>query len=68
MLARIVGQNNVVARVSVNLNTKSSTLLDEQFDPEGQVPRSQLQIKIKQLRLNHSLKQVAQVLEQMFPM
>jgi len=41
MLARIVGQNNVVARVSVNLNTKSSTLLDEQFDPEGQVPRSQ---------------------------
>jgi len=41
MLARIVGQNNVVARVSVNLNTKSSTLLDEKFDPEGQVPRSQ---------------------------
>jgi flagellar M-ring protein FliF len=41
MLARIVGQNNVVARVSVNLNTKSSTLLDEHFDPEGQVPRSQ---------------------------
>ena len=41
MLARIVGHNNVVARVSVNLNTKSSTLLDEQFDPEGQVPRSQ---------------------------
>jgi flagellar M-ring protein FliF len=41
MLARIVGKNNVVARVSVNLNTKSSTLLDEQFDPEGQVPRTQ---------------------------
>ena len=41
MLARIVGKNNVVARVSVNLNTKSSTLLDEQFDPDGQVPRTQ---------------------------
>lgn len=31
----------MVARVSVNLNTKSSTLLDEQFDPDGQVPRTQ---------------------------
>jgi flagellar M-ring protein FliF len=41
MLARIVGKNNVVARVSVNLNTKSSTLLDEKFDPDGQVPRTQ---------------------------
>lgn len=41
MLARIVGKNNVVARVSVNLNTTSSTLLDEKFDPEGQVPRTQ---------------------------
>ncbi len=47
MLARIVGQNNVVARVSVNLNTKSSTLLDEQFDPEGQVPRIQTTDKDK---------------------
>ena len=41
MLARIVGKDQVVARVSVNLNTKSSTLLDEKFDPEGQVPRTQ---------------------------
>jgi flagellar M-ring protein FliF len=40
MLARIVGKENVVARVSVNLDTKSSTLLDEKFDPEGQVPRT----------------------------
>ena len=47
MLARIVGQNNVVARVSVNLNTKSSTLLDEHFDPEGQVPRIQTTDKDK---------------------
>ena len=40
MLARIVGKENVVARVSVNLDTKSSTLLDEKFDPDGQVPRT----------------------------
>ena len=41
MLARIVGKDQVVARVSVNLDTKSSTLLDEKFDPDGQVPRTQ---------------------------
>jgi flagellar M-ring protein FliF len=42
MLAHIVGgKDKVVARVSVNLDTKSSTLLDEKFDPEGQVPRTQ---------------------------
>jgi flagellar M-ring protein FliF len=41
MLARIVGKDKVVARVSVNLDTKSSTLLDEKFDPDGQVPRTQ---------------------------
>lgn len=44
MLAPIVGgQDKVVARVSVNLDTKSSTMLDEKFDPDGQggVPRTQ---------------------------
>jgi flagellar M-ring protein FliF len=42
MLAHIVGgKDKVVARVSVNLDTKASTLLDEKFDPEGQVPRTQ---------------------------
>jgi flagellar M-ring protein FliF len=40
MLAKIVGRDKVVARVSVNLDTKSSTLLDEKFDPDGQVPRT----------------------------
>lgn len=40
MLARIVGKDKVVARVSVNLDTKSSTMLDEKFDPDGQVPRT----------------------------
>ena len=41
MLARIVGKDKVVARVSVNLDTQSSTILDETFDPDGQVPRTQ---------------------------
>jgi len=44
MLAPIVGgKDKVVARVSVNLDTKSSTMLDEKFDPDGQggVPRTQ---------------------------
>jgi flagellar M-ring protein FliF len=40
MLAKIVGRDKVVARVSVNLDTKSSTLLDEKFDPDGSVPRT----------------------------
>ena len=41
MLAKIVGgKDKVVARVSVNLDTMSTTKLDEQFDPEGQVPRT----------------------------
>jgi flagellar M-ring protein FliF len=40
MLAKIVGRDQVVARVSVNLDTKSSTMLDEQFDPDGAVPRT----------------------------
>jgi len=41
MLARIVGRDKVVAKVSVNLDTQSSTILDEKFDPDGQVPRTQ---------------------------
>ena len=41
MLAKIVGRGNVIAKVSVNLDTKSSTQLKEEFDPDGQVPRTQ---------------------------
>ncbi len=41
MLAKTVGRENVIARVSVNLDTKSMTELDEKFDPDGQVPRTQ---------------------------
>ena len=40
MLSKVV-EGGVVARVSVNLNTESLTSLDEKFDPEGQVPRTQ---------------------------
>jgi flagellar M-ring protein FliF len=40
MLSKIV-EGGVVARVSVNLNTESLTTLDEKFDPDGQVPRTQ---------------------------
>ena len=40
MLARTVGNGNVIARVSVNLNTKAETKLDEVFDPDGSVPRT----------------------------
>ena len=41
MLAKTVGRENVIARVSVNLDTKSMTELNEEFDPDGQVPRTQ---------------------------
>jgi flagellar M-ring protein FliF len=40
MLSKIV-EGGVVARVSVNLNTESLTTLNEEFDPDGQVPRTQ---------------------------
>ena len=40
MLSKIVGNNQVVAKVSVNLETKTSTELDERFDPDGSVPRT----------------------------
>ncbi|MBN2068692.1 MAG: flagellar M-ring protein FliF [Opitutales bacterium] len=43
MLTRVVGLNNVVARVSVELNTESASILEERFDPDGQVIRSQTQ-------------------------
>lgn len=41
MLARLVGPQNVVARVSVELDTEATTVTEERFDPEGQVVRSQ---------------------------
>lgn len=41
MLERIVGQGKVVTRVSVDLETDTSTIVEEIYDPESQVVRSQ---------------------------
>ena len=40
MLTPIVGFGNVIARVSVELDTTTQTLQEETFDPEGQVIRN----------------------------
>jgi flagellar M-ring protein FliF len=40
MLASVVGPGNAVARVSVDIDTSSSTTVEEKFDPEGQVLRN----------------------------
>lgn len=45
MLARIVGKDNVVARVSVDLDTQAVTRTEDIFDPNGQVVRNQTQIE-----------------------
>jgi flagellar M-ring protein FliF len=41
MLARVVGQQNVVARVSVELDTEAVSAVEDKYDPNGQVVRSQ---------------------------
>lgn len=41
MLTPIVGLNNVVAKVSVTVNTDTAKMVEERFDPNGQVMRSQ---------------------------
>ncbi len=41
MLSKIVGSGNIVARVAVDIETEASTFLEEKFDPNGQVVRSQ---------------------------
>jgi len=43
MLARVVGAQNVVARVSVELDTQATTLTEDRYDPNGQVVRNQTQ-------------------------
>ncbi|MGF1483009.1 MAG: flagellar basal-body MS-ring/collar protein FliF [Opitutales bacterium] len=37
LLLPVVGQGNVVARVSVDLETEATTMVEEIYDPEGQV-------------------------------
>lgn len=41
MLAKVVGPQNVVARVSVELDTQAVSMTEDKFDPNGQVVRSQ---------------------------
>ncbi len=41
MLKPVVGEGNVVVRVSADIDTEAATLTEERFDPEAQVVRSQ---------------------------
>lgn len=41
MLLPVVGANNAIVRVSAEIETEATTLVQEKFDPEGQVVRSQ---------------------------
>ncbi len=41
MLGKVVGPGNVVARVSVDVDSEASTIVRETFDPDGQVARSE---------------------------
>jgi flagellar M-ring protein FliF len=41
MLAAVIGPGNAVVRVSAEIDTEATTLVQERFDPDGQVVRSQ---------------------------
>ena len=41
MLSAVIGPGNAVVRVSAEIETEATTLLQEKYDPEGQVVRSQ---------------------------
>lgn len=41
MLVPVVGANNAIVRVSAEIETEATTTMQERFDPEGQVVRSQ---------------------------
>ncbi len=41
MLKPVVGEGNVVVRVSADIDTEAATLTEERYDPEAQVVRSQ---------------------------
>lgn len=41
MLHSVIGEGKVVARVSVDLETSATTVVEEKYDPESQVVRSQ---------------------------
>jgi flagellar M-ring protein FliF len=41
MLVPVVGANNAIVRVSADIDTEASTVMQEKYDPEGQVVRTQ---------------------------
>jgi flagellar basal-body M-ring protein/flagellar hook-basal body protein (fliF) len=41
MLVPVLGANNAIVRVSADIDSEATTLMQEKFDPEGQVVRSQ---------------------------
>jgi len=41
MLVPVLGNGNAVVRVSAEIDTESTTMMQEKFDPDGQVVRSQ---------------------------
>ncbi|HEU5081178.1 MAG TPA: flagellar basal-body MS-ring/collar protein FliF [Opitutaceae bacterium] len=45
MLIPVVGANNAIVRVSAEIDTEATTLVQEKFDPEGQVVRSQTTVE-----------------------
>jgi flagellar M-ring protein FliF len=45
MLVPVVGANNAIVRVSAEIDTEATTLMQEKYDPEGQVVRSQTVIE-----------------------
>ena len=45
MLSKVLGPGNSVVRVSATINTDASTIAEEKFDPEGQVPRQETTIE-----------------------
>jgi flagellar M-ring protein FliF len=45
MLAKVLGPGNSVVRVSATINNEASTVTEEKFDPEGQVPRQETAVE-----------------------
>ncbi len=45
MLGKVVGAGNVVARVSVEVDPEAATVLEERYDPDSQVARTETQIE-----------------------
>lgn len=45
MLSAVIGPGNVVVRVSAEIESEATTLMQEKYDPEGQVVRTQTQTK-----------------------